>query len=116
MTAVRYLLAYGSVTASIAVQFLVLLQLETLVEGLSAHLTHRAYLAGVLAHVVQQVLLLSKYIATGIALVLDPPRVDRNMFLETVQPGELPGADGASEEAAVVLLGVSSIMNLRHRI
>ena len=103
MTPVRYLLADGAVTAGIAVQLLVLLQLETLVEGLSAHLAHGADLAGVLAHVIQQVLLLSKYIAAGIALVLDPPCVDRNMLLETVEPRELPGADGAPEVERIEL-------------
>ena len=98
----------------VLVQLLVLLQLETLVEGLAAHLTDGAHLAGVLPHVVEQVLLFAEHVATGVALVLNAPRVDGHVLLKAVEAGELARADGAAEEAAVVLLGVAGVVNLRN--
>ena len=67
-----------------------------------------------LPHVVQQVLLLAEHIPTGVTLVLDAPGVYGDVLLEAVEAGELPGADGAPEEPAVVLLSVPGIVDLRN--
>ena len=66
-----------------------------------------------LPHVIQKILLFAEDVAAGVALVLDPAGVDGDVLLEAVEAGELPGADGAPEEAAVVLLGVPRVMDLR---
>ncbi len=95
-------------------QLLVLLQLEALVEGLAAHLTHRTHLAGVLPHVIQQVLLLAEHVAAGVAFVLHATRVNGHMFLQAVEAGKFPRANGAPEEAAVVLLGVAGVVDFRN--
>jgi hypothetical protein len=88
-----------------------LLQLEALVEGLAAHLADGAHLAGVLPHVVQQVLLLAEHVAAGVAFVLHATRVNGHVFLQAVEAGKFPRANGAPEEAAVVLLGIAGVVD-----
>ena len=114
MTTIRNILAHASVLPRVPVQLLVLLELKTLVEGLSANLADRADFASVLAHMIQEVLLLAKHIAAGVALVLDATRVDGHVFFEAIEAGELSRTDGAAEESTVVLLGISRVMNLRN--
>lgn len=104
----------GSSSVHVLVQLLVFLQLKALIEGLPAHLAHRANLTGMLPHVIQQILLFAKDIAACVTFVLNPTGVDWDVLLETVEPRELPGTDGATEEAAVVLLRVSSVVYLRN--
>jgi len=115
VTPIGHSLVHGSTasvqTRRVLVQLLVLLQLEALVEGLAAHLTHRTHLPGVLPHVVEQVLLLAEHVAAGVAFVLHAPRVDGNVFLEAVEAGKFPRANGAPEEAAVVLLGIAGVVD-----
>ena len=85
VTPVRNTLIQVSVIVCIAVKFQMLLQFETFVESLTTDLTHRADLSGVFPHVVQQIFFLAKHVAAGIALMLHPPGVNRDVFLQTVQ-------------------------------
>jgi hypothetical protein len=114
VTPIGHSLVHGSTavqTSGVLVQLLMLLQLEALVEGLAAHLADRTHLAGVLPHVIQEVLLLAEHVAAGVAFVLHATRVNGHVFLEAVEAGKFPRANGAPEEAAVVLLGVAGVVD-----
>lgn len=95
-------------------QLLVFLQFQTLVKSLPADLTHWAEFATVLPHVIQQILLFAKHITTSVTLVLHPPGVDWHMLFQAVEPREFSRADGATEEATVILLGITRILDFRH--
>ena len=114
VAAVGHGLTAAAIGGWVAVQLLVFLELQALVEGLAADLADGADLASVFAHVVKQILLLAKDVATSVALVLHPPSVDGHVLLEAVETGELAGTDGAAEKAAVVLLGVPGVVDLGH--
>ena len=100
----------------VPVQLKVLLQLEGLVERLPANLADRTDLAGVLPHVIEQILLLAEHVTADVATMLDSSRVDGDVLLEAVEAGELPAADGAHEKAAVVLNGGRGVGDVRNRI
>ena len=93
----------------VSVHFEVLFQLQGFAERLPAHLTEGADFAGVLPHVVQQVLLLPKDVPANVTLVLDLTGVDGNVFPQTVQSGKLSVADGADEVAVPALGSVPSL-------
>ena len=114
VAAVGRVLVSRAVFLCVSMEFLVLLQFQTLVEGLSTHLAHRTQFTAVLPHMIQQVFLLAKHIAAGVTLVLHPASVDGHMFLQAVQAGELAGTDRAAEETAVVLLGIAGVLDLRN--
>ena len=80
-----------------------LFQLEGLGECLAANLTDWRHLAGVFAHVVQEVLPLAEHVSTGVALVLNLAGVDGNVLLEALQAGKLTVADGAHKITVLVL-------------
>jgi hypothetical protein len=114
VTPIGHCIVHGSAavqTRGVLVQLLMLLQLEALVEGLAAHLADGTDLPGVLPHVVEQVLLLAEHVAAGVAFVLHATRVDGHVFLEAVEAGKFPRANGAPEEAAVVLLCVAGVVD-----
>ena len=100
----------GSVNVEVLVELHVFLQLEALGEGLLADGAHGADLAGVGAHVVQQVLALAEDVAAEVAAVLDAARVDGAVLAEAVAAGELAVADPAAVETAVVLGAVHQIL------
>lgn len=112
VAAVGRVLVSRPVFLSVSMEFLVLLQFQTLVEGLSTHLAHWTQFTAVLPHVIQQVFLFAKHIAAGVTLVLHPASVDGHMFLQAVQAGELASTDRAAEETAVVLLGIAGVLDL----
>jgi len=101
-------------TYRVLVQLLMLFKLEALVEGLAAHLADGTHLAGVLPHVIQQVLLLAEHVAAGVAFVLHATRMNGNVFFEAVEAGKFSRANGAPEEAAVVLLGIAGVVDFRN--
>ena len=85
VTAVGMTLVQVSVIVCVAVEFQMFLQFETFVEGLTTHLAHWADLSCVFPHVIQQIFFLPKDVTAGVALVLHPAGVNRNMFLQTVE-------------------------------
>ena len=90
----------GPVNVEVLVKLHVLLQLEALLEGLLANGAHRANLARVGAHVVEEVLALAEDVATQVAAVLDAARVNRDVLPEAVQAGELAPAYPAAVEGS----------------
>ena len=64
-----------------------LLELEALLEGLLADGAHGADLAGVGAHVVEQVLALAEHVSAEVAAVLDAARVDGDVLPQAVGNG-----------------------------
>ena len=91
----------------------VFLQFQRLVEGLAADFADGTHFAGVLPHVVQEVLLLAEDVATDVATVLDTSRVDWDVFLEAVEAGKFSATNTAHEEAAVVLNGRGGVTHFR---
>ena len=114
MTSVWDLIIEISIVVGVSVQLQMFLQLQTLVECLTTHFTHWTDLSGVFPHVIQQIFFLSKHVATRVTLVLDSASVDGDMLLQTVETRELSAADGATEEAAVILLSITSVLYLRN--
>ena len=112
VTAVRGVLVQISVIVGVAVKLQMLLQLETFVESLTTNLANRTDLARVFSHVVQQIFFLAKDITTSVAFVLYATRVNGNMLLQTIQTRKLSAANGATEEAAVILLSITRVLNL----
>ena len=112
VTAVRGVLVQISVIVGVAVKLQMLLQLETFVESLTANLAHGADLTRVFSHVVKQIFFLAKHVTTRVTLVLDTTCVNGNMLLQTIQTRKLSAANGATEEAAVILLSVTRVLNL----
>ncbi len=91
-----------------------LLEFQTFVESLPAHLANRRDFASVLAHVIQQVLLLAEHVAAHVAFVLDFPGVNGNVLFQAVEPGKFPLANGAHEESGVVLRRRIGILHIRN--
>jgi len=106
----------GARGVGVPVHLEVLLQLERLVERLAADFADGADLAGVLSHVVEEVLLLAEDVAADVAPVLNPARVNGDVLLEAVEAGELAAADAAHEKSAVVLNGGRRVGDLRNGI
>ena len=88
----------------------VLFELEGLGESLSADFTGRGDFPGMFSHVVQKVFPLAEDVTAGVALVLDLPGVDGDVFLEGLESGELPVADCADKVPVLVL---HAILGLR---
>ena len=100
---------HGAVRSSVTVQLEMLLELQTFVESLPANFANGRHFASVLSHMVQKVFFFAEDKATDVTSVLDFARMDGNVLLEAVEAGELTLADGAHEEARVVLHGSAGI-------
>lgn len=112
VTTVRGVFVQISVIVGVAVKFQMLLQLETFVESLTTNLANRTDLARVFSHVVQQIFFLAKDITTSVAFVLYATSVNGNMLLQTIQTRKLSATNSTTEEATIILLSITRILNL----